>query len=88
MAGTLGIDWKALLAPTDLGAANDRNRVAGRKSRDILGCCRSREKERRVIGVVGDVIDKLEEMFALLASLQLVLGATFRAKFKSVDRYD
>jgi hypothetical protein len=75
------MDWKALLAPTDLGAA-------GRKSRDILRCCRSREKERRVIEVVGDVIDKLEEMFALLASLQLVLGATFRAKFKSVDRYD
>jgi hypothetical protein len=62
------MDWKALLAPTDLGAADDRNRVAGRKSRDILGCCRSREKERRVVEVVGDVIDKLEEMFALLAT--------------------
>jgi hypothetical protein len=77
------MDWKALLAPTDLGAADDRSRVAGRKSRDILGCCRSGEKDRRVIGVVGDVIDKLEETFALLASLQLVLGATFRAKFRN-----
>jgi hypothetical protein len=78
------MDWKVLLAPTDLGAADDRNRVAGRKSRDILGCCRSREKERRVIGDVGDAIDSLKEMFA---SLQLVLGAKFRAKFlKSVGR--
>ena len=74
------MDWKALLAATDLGVADDRNRVAGRKSRDILECCRSREKERRVIEVVGDVIDKLEEMFALF---QLLLGAAFRAKFRN-----
>jgi hypothetical protein len=87
MAGTRGTGWKALLAATDLGAADDRNRVAGRKSRDILGWCRSREKERRVIEVVGDGMDKLEEMFVLLASFQLVLGATFRAKFRNPLMY-